>query len=107
MKTWQKVGLVLVVIALPVLIGAYSLGMFKIFGTATENVRRGIFESTKSYTHGVQQDLGKYLEEYNKTTDPAEREAIRQVVKGRFPSIPADNIQNETLREFLINMRGF
>ena len=107
MKTWQKIGLALAIIALPVVIGAYSLGLFKLFGPATENVRRDVWESTKSYTHGVQSDLGKYMEEYNKATSADDKEAIRQVIKSRFPSIPADRIQNEVLRNFLINMRGY
>lgn len=106
MKLWQKIGIGLAILTVPFLVGAYSLGLFKVFGPATENVRRGVWEGTKSYTHGVQADLGKYMEEYGKAS-AEDKESIRQVIKSRFPSIPAENIQNEALRSFLINMRGY
>jgi hypothetical protein len=106
MKTWQKVGLGLLVLAIPVFLGAYSLGMFKLFAPATENIRRDVFENTKSYLHGVQADLGKYHEEYSKA-DADGRETIRQTIKLRFPSVDAEKLQNPALRAFLVNMRGF
>ena len=106
MKNWQKVGLVLACIALPVVIGAYGLGLFKIFAPATEDVRRDVFENTKSYLHGVQADLGKYYEEYSKA-DADGKETIRQTIKMRFPSVDANKLQNPELRRFLTNMRGF
>lgn len=107
MKLWQKIGLGLLILAFPLAFGLYSLGIFKVLAPLEQNIKRDVWEGTKSFTHGVQADLGKYLEEYNKAADPEDREAIRQVIKGRFPSIPADRIQNEVLRNFLVNMRGY
>ena len=48
------------------LIGVIDLGMFKFFAPKYENVRREVFENTKSYTHGKIQDLAKYKDEYDK-----------------------------------------
>jgi hypothetical protein len=106
MKTWQKIGLGLLILAFPLAFGLYSLGIFKVLAPLEQNIKRDVWEGTKSYTHAVQADLGKYLEEYNKA-GPDDKETLRQVIKGRFPSIPADRIQNEVLRNFLVNMRGY
>lgn len=91
---------------IPFLIGLYSLGMFKFFAPKTENIRREVFENTKSYMHGVQQDLGKYYLEYQKTDDAGKR-AIRTTIQMRFAEVDVDKLQSAKLRSFLITTRGY
>jgi len=90
----------------PFLIGLYSLGMFKFFAPKTQNIQREVFEDTKSYLHGVQQDLGKYYLEYQKADD-AGKGAIRATIQMRFAEVDADKLQSARLRSFLTTTRGY
>lgn len=100
---WSMVGL-LAFIALLFVFGFVDLGMLKVFGVRRQNIRREIFEETKSYTHGKIQDLAKYYEEYQTSDD---KEAIRQLVLMNFADFDAAKIRPPKLRQFLINMRGY
>ena len=71
-----------------------------------ENVRREVYENTKSYVHGKIQDLARYYEEWTKS-NPKERAAIESLVRMNLSDFKADNIQNYKLRQFLIKVRGY
>jgi hypothetical protein len=79
---------------------------FGIFEPKRENIRREVFENTKSYTHGVAMDLAKYFDEYQKADDNRQ-EAIRQIILMRFAEFDASKLQSTELQRFLINMRGY
>lgn len=85
----------------------FGLGMFKFFEPKRENIRREVFENTKSYTHGVIQDLGKYYAEYQKAATMEEKQTIQTVVRTRFSEFDATKIQSTELRNFFINCRGY
>jgi len=85
-------------------IGFYELEWMKFFNPRKENIRREVFENTKSYTHGKIQDLAKYYEEYQKADD---KEAIASLIKMRFAEFDAEKINNYKLKQFLISIRGF
>lgn len=110
MSKLQITGVVLLsIIALVVLLfffGALDLSFTKWYAPKKENIRREVFEETKSYVHGKQQMLGKL---YGEWQDAAydEREAIEATIKMQIADIEADDISNETLREFLIQVRGY
>ena len=93
-------------LALIFAIGLVSLGYYKFFGPKTENVKREIFENTKSYVQGVQQDLGKYYLEYQQT-DEKGKAAIRATIQMRFAEVDAGKLQSPQLRAFLIKTRGY
>lgn len=93
-------------LALIFLLELFGLGMFKFFEPKRENIRREIFENTKSYLHGVQQDLGKYYLEYQ-SADEDERMAIRATIQMRFAEVDASKLQSTQLQSFLENMRGY
>jgi len=99
-------GIVVGVLIIPVFIGLYSLGMFKFFAPKTENIKRGVFENTKSYLHGVQQDLGKYYLEYQ-TADENGKTAIRAIIQMRFAEVDVGKLQSAQLRGFLKSTRGY
>lgn len=84
----------------------FGLEMFAFFEPKKENIRREVFENTKSYTHGVIQDLGKYYQEYQEG-DNNQKETIKSVVQMRFPNFESDKIDNIKLRQWFINMRGY
>lgn len=85
-------------------LGYNELLWMKFFNPRKENVRRQVFENTKSYTHGVIQDLGKYYEEYQKAEN---KTAIQAVIKMRFAEFDANKINSLSLKQFLISTRGY
>ena len=89
------------------ILGLISLGLYAFFAPRAENVRRNVFENTKSYTHGVIQDLGKYYDEYQGAKTPEDKAVIKQIIKVRFAEFNANKIDALTLRSFLKEMRGY
>jgi cell shape-determining protein MreC len=79
----------------------------KFFGPKYESVNRQVFEETKSYVHGKNEDLAKYFEEYQKADSPKDKEIIQEFVKLRFSEFKAENVNSPRLRQFLISMRGY
>ena len=94
------------IIVVAFLLNLGGLQWKKFFSPKYQNVERSVFEETKSYVHAVQQDLGKYYAEYQKA-DADERIAIESVIRMRFAEFDENNIQNNTLRNFLVAKRGF
>ena len=88
------------------LFGFLDLAMFKTFEPKRENIRREIFENTQSYVQGMTQDLAKSYGEWKKA-DPDDKAAIETVIKTKFAAFDAEKIENETLKSFLIRVRGF
>ena len=62
-------------------------------------VEREVFQNTKSYDFGVQQDLAKYHFEWLKT-DLVGKKAIENMVRQRFTEYPANRIQDRILRNW-------
>lgn len=106
MKKWQIAGIGLLILAVPVLLGLYNLGLFKFFAPKYENVRRDVFENTKSYLHGVQQDLGKYYLEYQEADEDG-KAAIKTTIQMRFAEVDVSKLQSPKLQQFLIQTRGY
>ena len=105
MKTKIVLGF-LGVLAIIFILELFGLGMFKFFEPKKENIRREIFENTKSYTHGKIQDLAKLYQEYQKA-DPDGKETIKTLVQSQFSDFDAEKINNYKLQIFLTNMRGY
>lgn len=84
-----------------------GLGFFKFFEPKRENIHREIYENTQSFNEGKLQDLAKYFKEYNESKANEDRVAIQTVIQTQFSYFDAEKIQNQKLRTFLINMRGF
>ncbi len=82
----------------------HELVFTRFFAPKRENVRRQVFEETKSYVHGKVQDLAKYYEEYQASED---KEAVASIIKMRYAEFDAEAINNYKLKQFLISIRGF
>jgi hypothetical protein len=72
-----------------------------------ENVRREVFENTQSYVHGKRQELAKAYGEWSKTEDVTKKSAIEEVIKVTFSDFPANEINNDNLRKWLVSTRGY
>jgi hypothetical protein len=84
-----------------------GLGFKRFFGPKHENVRREIFENTKSYTHGKTQDLAKYYEAYTTSTEQEDKDTLAELVKMNFADFDVTVIRSIKLRNFLTNIRGY
>lgn len=78
----------------------------KQFGVENANVDREIYEESKSYVHGKIQDLAKYYEEYQKA-DEQGKKVIRNMIQINFAEFDSKHINNDKLKIFFIEMRGF
>lgn len=99
------VGIVICALLIPIVAGLYGLGLFKVFAPIKRDIDRTVFENTKSYLHGVQQDLGKYYYEYQ-TADECGKSAIEATIRMRFAEVDANKLQSKELRMFLKETRG-
>ncbi len=81
-----------------------DLGFKRFFGPKHENVRREIFENTKSYSHGKIQDLARYYEQYSTNED---KDSIAELIKMQFADFDESVIHNSKLRNFLTSIRGY
>jgi hypothetical protein len=86
--------------------GLANLGYYAFFAPKKENIRREVFEQTKSYVHGKVQELAKHYAEYQKG-NADDQAALREVIRMNFASFDANNIPSPKLRQFLVNQRGF
>lgn len=103
------ISLLAIILSIALMFGAgiLDLEFIKFFAPRKENIRREVFENTKSYTHGKIQDLAKYYDEYRKLEDVTEKSSIESVIKMQFANFDASVIDNQQLKSFLISIRGF
>lgn len=104
--TFAVIGSIIAVCVLVFALGLGGLGYKAFFKPKHENIERKVFENTKSYTHGMSQELAKRYGEYQKGT-AQEREIIRNLIKGRFADFDEEKIRTTALKTFLIQMRGY
>jgi hypothetical protein len=106
MKLIGYIGAILIaIIILMFVLEVIGLGFTKFFEPKRENIRREIFENTKSYVHGKIQDLSKYKQQYDKGTIDG-KIAIEEIIKIQFADFDESTINVANLH-FLINMRGY
>lgn len=103
---FQITGSVMIIVAIVFALGLAGLGWKAFFKPKHENIERKVFEGTKSYTHGMSQELAKHYGEYKKGTD-TEKRIIKNVIKGRFADFDETKIRTQALKSFLIRMRGY
>lgn len=68
------------------------------------NVQREVFEETKSYNEGKEQELVKYKFEWERSTDPVTRRAIESAVRHSFADYDISRLDPE-LQNFVRNCR--
>ena len=108
-KNMKAIGLWIIGIILTILlligITYFSLYYTGYFAPKFENVRRNVFEQTRSYNEGKVQDLAKYRDEYMQAKDEGSKAAIQSTIKVMFANyngkLPFE------LEQFLHQMRGY
>ena len=105
----KVIGLVLLVIigifAMSWLVQGNEFFLYKYFAPKTEQVRRDVFEHTRSFNQGMIQELQNMEFDYIKA-GPKEKQALASIILHRAsgynlndPDVPAD------LRSFIENLR--
>lgn len=99
---WIVAGLFLLVLLFGLGLGARYVGLQveRWFAPREENVRREVFEETKSYNEGMEQQLVKYRLEYARATEESERAAIAAAVRHAYGDYDETRLAPE-LREFV------
>lgn len=92
---------VLIVLAFALELG--GLQWAKFFGPRRENVRRQVYEETKSYNEGKEQDLLRYHHEWM-TADEEERKALEFTIRHQFADYDETKLSSE-LRDFLRDVK--
>jgi fructose-1,6-bisphosphatase len=83
-----------------------SLQVEKWFAPREENVRREVFENTKSYNEGKEQELAKTYKEYMSATTEDERKGLRAYVTHTFADYPIERL-DPALQNFVRECRGY
>jgi hypothetical protein len=100
-------------IAFAVLLGIFALGwaiqgndffMYKFWAPKYENVRREVFENTKSYKQGMIQELQNMQFEYAKAT-PSQRDSMASIILHRSADFPLEDMPAD-LRSFISSLRS-
>lgn len=115
MKEWQIwtlgiIGAIIAVILAGFVFGWLDVALLETFGLKKANIKREIFEESKSYVHGKIQDLSDYKRQYDKAMNedkPDEAEAIAMLIRSQMADLDAPNIKNNELRGFLVRIRGY
>lgn len=79
----------------------------KFWSPKFQNVEREVFENTKSYNKGKVAELVKYYDEYRNAENEEDKSAIKPLVKVSFADYDASKIQEQTLRDFVRECRGY
>jgi hypothetical protein len=121
MNEWQKqerndlikkfiIGFV-AVIAIILILGlttGYMQAFFnRTIGVEIESSKREIYKENKSHVEGMIKDLANYKMQYELSDDEKEKNAIKSRIINDFANFDIRKIDNEGLREYLIEMRGF
>ena len=97
------VGVIILFGSLIFSIQAFKYGSFMFWGPKYEDVRRDIFENTKSYKHGTIRDLYNLKLEYETSDNEAHKAAIASTIRHRVAAYPREELPYE-LRQFISNL---
>ena len=104
-------GTILTILGIVLFIGIilaldYSSVLWEGFiGPKRENVRREVFENTRSYNEAKLQDLAKYKNQYELATEE-DKIVIAETIKHMFANYDATKLPHK-LKIFLEEIRGY
>ena len=93
-------------IFIAVIVTIVSIGLKQTYGVKNADIDREIYEQSKSYIHGKLQDLAKYYEEYQ-NADLSGKEVIHNMIQLNFAEFEVKHIDNDKLKVFFVEMRGY
>lgn len=107
LKLFVSIALFCIVVILLIFgTGLFDLAYQRYFGVRKENVRREVFEESRSYNQAKVQELAKYKLEYERATNKVEKQALEGVIRHKFADYNDDRLPIE-LQMFLEKIRGY
>lgn len=97
------VGLILVLIILSWALFGNEFFLYKFFAPKQENVRREVFENTKSYNQGMQQELENMQFEYYKATE-TQKDGLASVILNRVADYDEKKLKPD-MQKFIKELR--
>lgn len=110
MNTFKIIFISIIGLLVLTAIGFYS-GFISNFyeSTVTKqhlDIQRTNFEHSKSYIDGKIDDLAKYRREYDTAQTKDEKQQVKNYILSDFANFNVNNINNDNLRNFLLNLEG-
>lgn len=105
------VGAIIIIgtLALPFACGKYNALYNRTVGTEVEksvvNKDREVFKTSKPYIENSIQTLHNYKMQYDLANDE-DKKIIANNIRNEFANFNADNIENKSLRYFLLDIQG-
>ena len=106
----SKVKIVLMCVGFIILILALDYGSVlwqSIIAPKREQVRRDVFETTRSFNEGMAQELARYKMQYDLAETEREQTIIANTIRHRFAEYDSESMRDSGLRLFLRQMRGY
>lgn len=101
------IGVLVLVFGLSWIATGNDFFLYKYFAPKQEQVRRQVFEQTRSFNQGMIQELENMEFEYEKTTDPDAKKALAGIILHRASGYNLDDPDvPESLREFIQKLKG-
>ena len=97
---------IVVLVALAFVLELGGLQWRRFFAPKHEEVRREVFEETRSFNEAKIQDLARYKLQYDKASDPADKEAIASAVRVMFADYDSSRLP-AGLASFLKSIRSY
>jgi len=112
MKTGIKVilcilGLVVLLCGLELATGYFGVFYTKTVGKAQENAKREVYKETQSYNDGMAQELVKIKTEYDQAKDSIDKNALKYRIQHEYANFDEQKLESESLKNWLIKIRGF
>lgn len=96
-------GLLIFISVITWFIAGNEFFLYKFFAPKQEQVRREVFEQTKSYQQGMIQELQNFEFEYVKAT-PEQKDALASIILHRVADFPEDKLPSD-LRIFVQSLK--
>ena len=97
-------GILVLFMAMGWLVQGNDFFMYKFWAPKYEDVKRDVFENTKSYREGKVQELRNYQMQYVQAT-PEHKAALRKIILHQIADFPEENLPTD-LRVFLSQLRS-
>lgn len=97
-------GVILGLLALTWLVQGNDFFMYKFWAPKYEDVRRDVFENTKSYRQGMVQEIRKAQKEYASADTQAKKDAIASYILHSTADFPEDAMPSD-IRGFMSEIR--
>lgn len=100
------VAVIVLLFGLTWLVEGNDFFLYKYFGPRREQVRREVFEQTRSFNQGMIQELENMQFEYTKTTDSQSKAALASIILHRASGYNLDDPDvPQSLRTFIAQLK--